>query len=487
MSSVLTSPLRQKTELKSHTTLSPTSSRNKSHSRPRQSNHKSHKIRQAPSIPNEQPPGAFLVSMSVAAAAIAIMVMIGAVVVAGRSMWEVKKLKSFLGPHGGKQLTAVNDLVLASQPHWSPIFWMRGDWEVMYQKCSIWPHLADATIFVAISSFRDRELTLTLQDLFDKSFNRTRIFVGVVEQNHPTQEGHTAYAKNAIVDSDHIRIISMHFNQASGPTTARHLCETLYRGEEYHLMVDSHMRFEPGWDVELIQMLWKCRRPRRTVITCYPEGYQRQEEKDPVTNKPTGNITYKHLMRRGHRDVRFKFFNDVGVTEFESVTTSKEPPARPTKTAFYGACFAFCHSDGLKLVPYSPKTPFLFFGEEQLMAVRYFTHGFDLMNATHSVLFHLWVRKYRKTMWEKDVKNGYNGDNVKQRDNSIQWVNDICTGKVVDDKYGLGQVRSFQDYWRYAGLDPFKKTTIRKPWAPDFSVGELDDEFVVPTSQLMLE
>lgn len=45
------------------------------------------------------------------------------------------------------------------------------------------------------------------------------------------------------------------------------------------------------------------------------------------------------------------------------------------KHFFWGAQFSFSSADVLCEVPYDPQLKMLFFGEEILMAVRYFTHG----------------------------------------------------------------------------------------------------------------
>lgn len=147
--------------------------------------------------------------------------------------------------------------------------------------------LTEPTIFVAISSYRDPELCVTLLDLMDKAYNPARVFVGVVEQNDPIDK-YSSHAKNSKLPENQLRVITMHHKEAKGPTHARAICEGLYRGEDYYMMIDSHMRFEPGWDVELLNMLFNCRRPRRTAITMYPEGYERKDE--------GGQVTYKYAV-----------------------------------------------------------------------------------------------------------------------------------------------------------------------------------------------
>ena len=71
------------------------------------------------------------------------------------------------------------------------------------------------------------------------------------------------------------------------------------------------------------------------------------------------------------------------------------------------------------------------------MAARLLSHGFDLVGPTHSVVYHLWVRDYRKTYWDHDI--------ITLRNKSIQKVKDIMTGKIKDEKYGMGKIRSWDE------------------------------------------
>ena len=323
------------------------------------------------------------------------------------------------------------------------------------------------SIFVAISSYRDPELCLTLQDMMQQAHNRQRIWVGIIEQND-SNDPPTAHARNANIDQTHLRVQTLHYRQAKGPTYARSLCEKLWNGETYFMMTDSHMRFEQGWDSELIAQLWMCPRPLRTVLTCYPEGYERHE------NAKTKQISYKIVSRRKHIRERFKKFNEQGIVEFESVIEhTMTPPKRPQYVPFWAACFMFSHSESLKQVPYHPNTPYLFFGEEFYMGARFYTHGWDLRAPTQCLLYHLWQRGYRQTYWSHDV--------IAERDRSIQLVKDIMLGLKPDPKYGMGQVRTTQDYFLYVGVDFANKKTIRAtyPWKPHKEFASLRDQYVI--------
>ena len=51
------------------------------------------------------------------------------------------------------------------------------------------------------------------------------------------------------------RVAAIPSDQATGPCWARGVAFSLWRGEDYFLQIDSHMRFRPGWDSYLIWQL----------------------------------------------------------------------------------------------------------------------------------------------------------------------------------------------------------------------------------------
>jgi [Skp1-protein]-hydroxyproline N-acetylglucosaminyltransferase len=68
----------------------------------------------------------------------------------------------------------------------------------------------------------------------------------------------------------------MDFRLSTGPCWARHLCESLWQGENYILQIDSHMRFRCNWDSYLISAHNVCKYElgsQKPIITTYPIGY----------------------------------------------------------------------------------------------------------------------------------------------------------------------------------------------------------------------
>ena len=336
-------------------------------------------------------------------------------------------------------------------------------------------YVTKPTIFVAIASYRDPELVVTINDLYLKAFNKNRIFIGIVEQNdgtfdNPGEDDPNCYAFNSGMPQSQMRVMFMHYSQAKGPTYARSLCEQLFENQDYYLLSDSHIRFEAGWDCELIDNILRCPRPAKTVLTMYPEGYDRRI--DPKTKEITYHVQHRKIERRE----RFKYFNQDGIAEHESLNTFLPPSDVPNYCPFFGACFAFGHSSWMKEVPYHNDTPHLFFGEEILMSVRLLSHGYDLRAPRYSVLYHNWNRDYRKKYFSHEI--------AQQRIESVEKVKNIISGIETESPYSIGKKRSIEEIWDYFGLNPEKAhtpeetTRQREPWILPPNFRELKDEYL---------
>ena len=74
-----------------------------------------------------------------------------------------------------------------------------------------------------------------------------------------------------------IREVRIPWQEATGPCKARNLAQQLWQGEEFFLQIDSHMRFVPGWDVKLLQMLIQAEQMStygKAVVSSYPPAYE---------------------------------------------------------------------------------------------------------------------------------------------------------------------------------------------------------------------
>lgn len=115
-------------------------------------------------------------------------------------------------------------------------------------------------------------------------------------------------------------------------------------------------------------------------------------------------------------------------------------------------------------MPYDPQLPMLFYGEEILMTVRLFTHGWDLFAPARGLVYHLWDRDYRR-VYMVDLKELY-ADLARSSQRRLHHLlgsgpapffeepieawplpgGSRVQGHAVGDPFGLGSARSLQDY-----------------------------------------
>jgi hypothetical protein len=109
-------------------------------------------------------------------------------------------------------------------------------------------------------------------------------------------------------------------------------------------------------------------------------------------------------------------------------------------------------------VPHDPE--YYFHGEEISIAVRAFTHGYDLFHPHKVIAWHEYTRKGRTKQWDDDkiwhLRNAKSHERNRKLFGMDNEVQDIDFGV-----YGFGDKRTLDDYERYAGLS-FKKRAVQQ-------------------------
>ena len=233
------------------------------------------------------------------------------------------------------------------------------------------------TIFVSIAAYRDSELGPTIRHLTAMATHPERVFVGLCLQLDPDED---EAISNALPTKDpwynsNVRCIRLDARHAMGPCYARALCQSLFRGEQYVLQIDSHMRFRKHWDTYLIQQLEQLissKNHEKVMLSAYPAGY-RLPDSIPSETRGTLLVPWKFdangLLRQRGRLMK--------------------PQAAPVPSLLYAAGFNFARSFVLQDCPYDESLHHLFFGEELSMAMRLYTKGYDLFAPSQSVCYHL--------------------------------------------------------------------------------------------------
>jgi hypothetical protein len=301
----------------------------------------------------------------------------------------------------------------------------------------------DEGIFVQIASYRDPECQWTLKDMFEKATNPERVFVGIAWQYVIGEDDHCFQVE---MRPKQVRIQRLNARLSKGVCWARSITQQLWQGEEYTLQIDSHTRFEPDWDQKLIHMSRQTGSPK-PVITCYPPAYT------PPDKPYTGQI-YAMGAKEFDRDGMFTMQGRGIAVE--------DAPRKPIPGVFCSACFLFAPSAVIQEVPYDPNLYFL--GEEITLAVRLWTHGWDLFYPNMPILYTNWDRKYRKTHFEDHRDWGALNRRSHERVHYLLSGQEPADPTALDDieKFGLGSVRTLDEYQRYSGVNFRKKTLNRR-------------------------
>jgi len=297
----------------------------------------------------------------------------------------------------------------------------------------------DQRIFVQIASYRDPECQWTLKDMFEKASNPERVFAGVVWQYVLGEDKHCFMVETR---PDQVRTTRINARFSQGVCWARAETQKLWQGEEYTLQIDSHTRFESDWDQKLIHICEQTGSPK-PVITCYPPSYS------PPDNRETG-----YIFSMGAKE----FDKDGMFTMAGRAIKVEDAPAGPIPGVFCSGCFLFAPSAVIEEIPYDPNLYFL--GEEITLAVRLWTHGWDLFYPNRLIVYTNWDRKYRKTHfgdhadWHELNRRSYS------RVQHLLGVQECADPGVIKDleKYGLGVERTLEEYQIHSGVNFRDKT-----------------------------
>jgi hypothetical protein len=235
------------------------------------------------------------------------------------------------------------------------------------------------SIFISIASYRDPLLGFTIASAYDNAKYPQNLCFAVIDQN-------TADAASLVPDhipAEQVQYLKIEASQSKGCCWARSLAMSMYRDEDYYLQVDSHSLFAQNWDEVLVQRMQVClRHSPLAVISSYPPGFTFVGDvATPSSDTPVVSaVVVGPGMTFGseHPCLLFKSKKLVNVGAVQGYHVSA------------GCLFA----PG-KFVQQIPYDPYLYFNEEeQNLALRLYTHGWDIYPFTTCTT---WSRK--RSVW----------------------------------------------------------------------------------------
>ena len=301
------------------------------------------------------------------------------------------------------------------------------------------------SIFISIASYRDPLLWETVGECMRNAADPKSLTIAVVDQSE------SPIALEQLPYREQIRYIHLDHRYSRGPCWARSLALTLYGGEHHVLQIDSHSAFDAGWDATLVDQLTRLKtQSAKPVISTYPCSFQRGPD-GPVKQASPGHA----LVLRPLRNAQMS--DDDPAFGFE---------ANPVKTTLpqaghhLGAGCIFSYGRFFLEVPYDPVLYFL--GEEQSLAVRAWTRGWDIFHVPDVPIYHLYAASGERAVH-------WNADDDAQR--QLRWwqldqaskarLRALLYVGTPLGVYGLGQTRTLQDFSDFCGID-YRSRTIRR-------------------------
>lgn len=310
------------------------------------------------------------------------------------------------------------------------------------------------TIFIQIASYRDPQLILTIKDALSNAANSDNLIFGIARQYHPDDKFDNL---DEYKNDKRFRILDIPYQESKGVCWARNQVQQLYQDEKYTLQIDSHMRFEKNWDIEFIKMITDLQSKgyKKPLLTGYVSSF------DP-DNDPAARV------REPWRMVFDRFIPEGAVFFLPETIPDWQDLQEPITARFYSAHFCFTLGQFSKEVQHNPD--YYFHGEEISIAVRAYTHGYDLFHPHKVLIWHEYTRKGRTKQWDDDPTWGHKNNKSHLTNRKLFGMDDE-TQEGHDGPYGFGTERTLRDYEKYAGLLFSKRSiqqyTIDKKYPPN--------------------
>ena len=314
-------------------------------------------------------------------------------------------------------------------------------------------YMQTGKIFIQIAAYRDPQLVPTIKDCIANAKWPENLVFCIAWQHAPEEK------IDEIKDLPNVKIIDIDCKHSKGACWARNQIQQRYEDEEYTLQLDSHHRFVKDWDEIVIGMYnqLKALGHKKPLLTGYIPSFD--PDNDPAARIQTPwRMDFDRFIPEGA-----VFFLPASIDDWASRDV-------PVAARFYSAHFCFTSGDFCKEVPHDPD--YYFHGEEISIAVRAYTHGYDLFHPHRLIAWHEYTRKGRTKHWDDHAghkreelpdKKDWGERNVAchlknrklfsmdgEKHESISW-----------GQYGFGTERTLRDYERYAGLH-FGKRAVQQ-------------------------
>mmetsp|Transcript_3911 Transcript_3911/g.11084 ORF Transcript_3911/g.11084 Transcript_3911/m.11084 type:complete len:588 (+) Transcript_3911:294-2057(+) len=408
---------------------------------------------------------------------------------------------------------ALKDFYETADKHLRPM-------EEAYRRKYVVPLRSDGSLFVSVAAFREHLLTETLVSAYKHAKHPERLFIGAVVQNcfgtvlangtidtsgtpcisgpvrvgPPPAPGKKPKTKklpappdvNGVeifcnlpdykqyCDRGQVRVLYIHATDSLGPSMARYYASRLWGGENYYVQIDSHLRFAHHWDAKFVAELKATRSYPRSVLSTYPPGFEQVKFIPKHMNIDKSKVNNETVIESpGCRlcTCRTPLGEANPIIHINQGKSYIGNESLPTQTPYLGAGLIVAHADFLKEVPFDPFLPWTFMGEEILLSMRAWTHGWNIYAPRKNLIIHqyrtgiLGIPKFVGAVNSQSKRGFHTGwlqrgpmRRIKHLcgypNQSVEEIQANGQGFVLVDRehYGLGSERSWEDYLKFSEL-----------------------------------
>jgi hypothetical protein len=303
-------------------------------------------------------------------------------------------------------------------------------------------------IFIQIASYRDPQLLPTVEDCIINAKHPENLVFCIAHQF--SDEDIFSKDIDKYREDSRFKIIDIPYKESNGACWARNQIQQKYGSEGYTLQIDSHHRFAENWDEECINMIKQLQDKghKKPLLTSYIPSFN--PENDPKErNQEPWWMTFDRFIPEGA-----VFFLPASIPGWKDMT-------EPVPSRFYSAHFCFTLGRFAVEVQHDPLM--YFHGEEISIAVRAYTHGYDLFHPHKVVAWHEYTRKGRTKHWDDDPEWVAKNNASHFRNRSLFGMDGECSPCMRNSlgNYWFGNERTLEEYEKYAGIS-FKKRAVQQ-------------------------
>jgi glycosyltransferase involved in cell wall biosynthesis len=309
------------------------------------------------------------------------------------------------------------------------------------------------SIFVSIASYRDPLLFFTLENCFARADAPEKLVFAVVDQGDEDQRQKI----KALPFHRQIRYVHLHLHDTLGVCWARNVAFSLYNGEDHLLQIDSHTLFEKGWDRVLYKQYEELKQQsEKPILSTYPYRFTCDERGKPSYQKYSAETV---LVLRPQTETALT--EDNAVLRFRAKHLFTKSPVLGCHLA---AGFIFTCGSFVEEIPYDP---YLYFhGEEQSLAIRSFTRGWDIYHPCRIPLYHYYKERdtsHETHHWHERTSGTRCITYTTLNNRAYARVKRLLYGDGLrGSAFGLGSQRSLEDFKKLSGID-YEGRTIATP------------------------